>query len=298
MRFADEVAGRLRARAGAVNLVLWTARNKRAGAPDFTDDPAMTCPRPPRAALAALAALALLGAGPARAQDNAAEQERAYRDCMILARAAPADGLESAMSWATLGGGDGARHCAAVALIELRQYREAAQRLERLAADLRAANPALSLGVLVQAGQAWILAGDTTRAHAVQSAALDIDPGNVELLLDRGITLATAKNYRAAVDDLNRALELAPARPDLLVLRASAYRYLDALGLARDDIARALTHAPDNPDALLERGMLRRLAGDTAGARGDWLRVIALAEGTPSAEAALANLARLDLKVE
>lgn len=256
----------------------------------------MTRPGPLLAALAALGlGLAPWGAAPAQER---AQQQRAYRDCMILARTAPADGFESALAWAALGGGEGARHCAAVALIGLGQYREAAQRLERLAADLRAANAALGLDVLVQAGQAWVLAGDAARAHAVQSAALDIAPDNVELLLDRGITLATAKNYWEAVDDFNRALELAPGRPDLLVLRASAYRYLDALELARDDIALALTHAPDNPDALLERGMLRRLAGNDAGARDDWLRVISLAEGTPSAEAARANLAKLDVKVE
>ncbi len=260
----------------------------------------MIRPGPPLAALGLAHALGLapLGAAPARAQEGTAEHESEYQDSKGLARAAPADGLESALSWAALGGGDGARHCAAVALIGLGQYREAARRLERLAAGLRAGNPALSLDVLVQAGQAWNLAGDATRAHAVQSAALDIDPDNVELLLDRGITLATAKNYWEAVDDFNRALELAPARPDLLTLRASAYRTLDALDLARADIARALTHAPNNPDALLERGVLRRLAGDKAGARDDWLRVIALAEGTPTADTARANLAKLDVKVE
>ncbi len=241
--------------------------------------------------------LALIAAA-ARAQDGAAQQEREYRDCMILARAAPAEGFDSAMSWDTLGGGDGARHCAAVALIGLGQYREAARRLERLAAGLRAGNPGLGLEVLAQAGQAWILAGDTTRALAVQSAALDRDPDNVELLLDRGITLATAGNYWEAVDDLNRALELAPARPDLLTLRATAYRTLDALDLARDDIALALTRAPNDPNALLERGTLRRLAGDQAGARDDWLRVIGLAGDTPTAEAARAKLEKLDVKVE
>ncbi len=168
-----------------------------------------------RPLLAALVALALgftpFGVAAARAQSSPAEQARAYQNCMILARDAPTDGLESAMSWAARDGGDGARHCAAVALIELGQYREAAQRLERLAADLRdTENTALRLGVLVQAGQAWILAGDTTRAHAVQSAALDIAPDDVELLLDRAITRATARNYRAAVNDLSRARRLAP----------------------------------------------------------------------------------------
>ena len=260
----------------------------------------MTHARPLLAALAALAlGITPFGVAAARAQSSPAEQEHAYQDCMTLARDAPADGLESAMSWAARDGGDGARHCAAVALIELGQYREAAQRLERLAADLRdTENTALRLGVLVQADQAWILAGDTTRADAVQSAALDIAPDDVELLLDRGITRATAKKYRAAVDDFTRALDLAPGRPDVLVLRASAYRSLDALDLPQAHIALALTRVPDNQDALLERGMLRRLSGDAAGARGDWFRVIDLAEGTPTAAAARANLARLDIKAE
>ncbi len=245
-------------------------------------------------ALIATAAHAQLDTG----KQTREQQQRAYQDCMILARAAPADGFDSALAWASRGGGDGARHCAAVALIGLGQYREAGQRLERLAADLRTADAGLSLDILAQAGQAWILAGDTTRAQAVQSAALDLDPDNVELLIDRSITLATAENYWEAIDDLNRALELAPARPDLLTLRASAYRILDVADLAREDISLALARAPNSPDALLERGILRRLAGDTAGAQADWLRVIALAEGTPSAEVARANLAKLDVKVE
>jgi len=227
-----------------------------------------------------------------------AQQERAYRDCMFLARAAPAAGLDSALGWATRGGASGARHCAAVALIGLGQYRAAAQRLEHLAAELRTGDPALSLDVLAQAGQAWNLAGDSPRALAVQSAALDLEPDNVELLLDRSITLATTKNYWEAVDDLNRALDLAQGRPDLLILRARVYRNLDAIELAREDIARALSRAPNDPDALLERGILRHLGGDESGARDDWLRVIGLAAGTPSAEAARTKLARLDGKVE
>ena len=239
-----------------------------------------------------------LGPAPALGQRGAIDHAREYRDCMVLARAAPEDGFESALAWAAMGGGEGAKHCAAVALIGLGHYAAAARRLERLATAMRTGEVDLRSSVLAQAGQAWLLAEDTGRAYAVQSAALAIDRDNVELLLDRAITLATAKNYWAAVDDLNRALDLAPGRPDLLVLRASAYRYLDALELARDDIGRALARDPDNPDGLLERGILRRLAGDAPGARDDWLRAIALAEGTPVADSARANLERLDVKVK
>ncbi len=248
------------------------------------------------------AGLALLVSGlvsaPALGQQSAIDHAREYRDCMVLARSTPEDGFESALAWGAMGGGEGAKHCAAVALIGLGHYAEAARRLERLAAAMRTGEVDLRSSVLAQAGQAWLLAEDTGRAYAVQSAALAIDRDNVELLLDRGITLATAKNYWEAVDDLNRALDMAPGRPDLLILRASAYRYLDALELAHDDIDRALARDPDNPDGLLERGILRRLAGDEAGARDDWLRAIELAEGTPTADSARANLEKLDVTVE
>ena len=213
-------------------------------------------------------------------------------------RAGAGEGGESGRAGAGRGGGEGAKHCAAVALVGLGHYAAAAGRLERLATARRTGEVDLRSSVLAQAGQAWLLAEDTGRAYAVQSAALAIDRDNVELLLDRAITLATAKNYWAAVAALNRALDLAPGRPDLLVLRASAYRYLDALELARDDIGRALARDPDNTDGLLERGILRRLAGDEAGARADWLRAIELAEGTPVADLARANLEKLDVKVE
>jgi hypothetical protein len=54
----------------------------------------MTRPGPLAAALAALGlGLAPWDAAPAQER---AQQQRAYQDCMILARAAPADGLESA----------------------------------------------------------------------------------------------------------------------------------------------------------------------------------------------------------
>jgi tetratricopeptide (TPR) repeat protein len=244
------------------------------------------------------ASLAQLGPAPALGQRSAIDHAREYKNCMVLARAAPEDGFERALGWAAMGGGEGARHCAAVALIGLGQYAEAARRLERLAAEMGPGEVGLRSSVLAQAGQAWLMEGDTGRAHAVQSAALALDPGNVELLLDRSITLATAANYWDAVDDLNRALDLAPERPDRLILRASAYRYLDALDLARDDIARALARAPDNPDGLLERGILRRLSGDETGARRDWLRAIALAEGTATADTARANLEMMDVKAE
>lgn len=248
---------------------------------------------------AALVAMVLcLGATALRAQSAPVDHSREYRACMHLAAFDPEEAFEGALAWRSQGGGEPARHCAAAALIGLGHYEEAARRLEALAQDMTAAAPSLRAGVLGQAGQAWHMAGKSTRAHAVQSAALQLDPDNVELLADRSITLAGATSYWEAVDDLNRALELAPGRADLLVLRAGAYRYLDALDLAGDDIERALKIDPANADGLLERGILHRLNGEDARAREDWIKVLSLVPHGPAAEAARANLEKLDVKVE
>ena len=185
-----------------------------------------------------------------------------------------------------------------MALIELGQHDEAARRLEALAQNLHPAHLGLRAEVLGQAGQAWLLAGDNQRAHVAQSAAIEIDPRNVELWIDRSVTLATAQNYWEAIDDLNHALDIDPDQTEALIFRASAYRYLDALELALEDVTKALGTSPDNPDGLLERGILRRLIGDDLGARADWLAVTKLAPETPAAEAARRNLERMDVKVE
>ena len=249
------------------------------------------------ALLAGLLGLAS-GPGPALAQSLGLDHAAEYRACMELTQTVPDDAFESALAWADQGGGDAAEHCAAVALISLGHYEQAGQRLEQLAANLKSDYLHLRGEILAQAGQAWLLAGQLDRAHAAQSAALELEPDSVDLLLDRSVTLGAAANYWEAIDDLNRAAELAPQRADILVYRASAYRFVDALDLAREDVEQALVLAPDHPEALLERGNLNRLTGDDAAARADWVRVTVLAEGTPTADAAQANLERLDVKRE
>ena len=243
-----------------------------------------------------LAAAMMSAPSPVAAEelDHAAE----YDACVTLAKSVPTAGFESALAWQALGGGEAAQHCAAVALVELGHYSEAAARLEALAETTRRSRPELAPEILAQAGQAWLLAGDHERAYTVQTTALELSPDNVELLVDRGVTLAKAENYAEAVTDLSRALLFVPDRPDILVYRASAYRILDDQPRALADVERALILDPENPEGLLERGNLRRLTGDLDGARQDWLRAAVLAEGQPTSEAAQANLAAMDVHIE
>ena len=224
------------------------------------------------------------------------DHESEYASCMALTRTQPADALESARAWLAQGGGNAARHCAAVALIGLGRYDEAAVRLDALAAEVDPAEIELRTGILAQSGQAWLLAADAERALAAQTAALKLAPDMIEVRIDRSISLVTLTRYWDALDDLNRALDLEPKRADILIFRASAYRFLETLDLARDDVDRALTLEPDNPDGLLERGILKRLTGEPEAARADWQRVLEIAKGTPAADIARGNLTRLENK--
>ncbi len=220
-----------------------------------------------------------------------------YEACMTQTQRDAQGAFDYALSWQDQGGGKPARHCAAVALVALKQFKAGAERLEALAQEMK--NPedeALRVGVLAQAGQAWLLAGDTARAYAVQSAALKFAPHDPELWIDRGQTLATAKNYKDAAADFDQAIKIDAARADAYLFRASARRFLEDLAGARRDIDKALELRPTDPDALVERGIIKRLSNDDAGARADWLAVIKANPDSTAAAAAHGNLEKLDVK--
>lgn len=256
----------------------------------------------PAALIAALAAAPVHAAEPpstpaVKSGTDAAEIEDAkeYRVCLQLAKSKPDDGWEESLAWQSLGGGEPARHCGAVALIGMRKYEDAAKRLEDLASESKRDN-AIRAQMLEQAGQAWLMAGNTDRADAVQRAALHLMPGLPDLLLDHAVTLAQVHHYQEAKAELDDLLRRQPNRVEALALRASARRYLDDLPGARTDIERALELDPGFPDALVERGIIRRLQGDDAGARADWLKVVQSVPKGPVLDEAQRNLELLDVK--
>lgn len=253
-----------------------------------------------QAAYIALAWPLVFAAAPGTALAQTALTElpaaQAYEQCLALTRTDPEKGFEAAIDWRDTGGGTAAQHCTAVALAELGKFQEAATRLESLADKMVRFAPHVRAAVVGQAGAAWWQAGRTTRAYAALTTALNLDAGNVDLLVTRGEVLASASNFWEALDDFNEALTREPARVDALIFRAAAYRYVDALDLARDDLERALALDADNPDALVERGIVRRLDGDAVGARADWLRILQVAPGSPAADIARENIARLDVR--
>ena len=247
--------------------------------------------------------LAWLCPGTVWAQDLGAplgeiDHEQEYNACMALTRSAPGQAFEGAQVWEERGGGAAARHCGAVALFELEIYDEAAQRLEQLAGELGESNPHLAVEALGQAGLSWSLAGESEKANALLSKALEDAPKNLEILVDRGLVLASLERYWKAIDDFNLANELAPSRADVLVYRANAYRFVDAPELGLEDVERALALDPNYPEAYLERGNILQSLGEPDKARQDWLKVLSLAPEGSLAKAARDGLEAIDVKVE
>jgi tetratricopeptide (TPR) repeat protein len=225
---------------------------------------------------------------------NAEVDAATYERCMKLAKEEPAAAEKLALAWHKRGGKHPADHCAAVALIGLKKYKEAATRLEALAQAMTTAPASLRAEVLDQAGQAWGLSGDAARAYAAAGAAVTLLPNDPDLLIDRAQAAASAGYFDKAVDDLDHVLKTDPGRIDALIYRASANRALDRLDPALADIEQALARAPDSVAALLERGNIRRLKGDDVGARQNWERVGQLAPASQADMAAKANLEHLE----
>jgi tetratricopeptide (TPR) repeat protein len=227
---------------------------------------------------------------------SAAADQAAYEHCMSLAQSDPAAARDLAEHWQSRGGAHPADHCYAVSLVGLKQYKEGATRLEALAQVMVHAPNSLRAEVLDQAAQAWLLVGDPARAYAADSAALNLLPGDPDLLVDRAEAAGSEGWYDKAVADLDRVLSSDSNRVDALIYRASANRQLGKLDVALTDIDKAVGIAPNSVAALLERGDILRLKGDDNGARQDWVRVSVLAPGSAADAAAKTNIERLELK--
>ena len=213
---------------------------------------------------------------------------------MDLARTQPNLAFTQAVQWRTRGGGLPAEHCEGLALLNLRQYEEAAKRFHDVAAGSTAAPLELRIEAYDNAAQAWMLANQPKNAKAEFDTALKLDPKNVDLLIGRGQASGLAGDYWAALDDLNAALDIDSKRADALVLRAASYRRVKAEDLAMDDVNRAIALDPEFPDAYVERGILMAIKGDYDGAARDWKKVIEMAPDTFLSEQAKRNLQELE----
>jgi tetratricopeptide (TPR) repeat protein len=231
---------------------------------------------------------------------NTDNPSHTYEVCLMTAKNEPEKGFEMAGKWLTLGGGAPAKHCEAIALIGMKEYSEAATRLEALAGLNE--EESVRAGVLSQAGQAWLLQGDLTRALDAQTKALEAMPvknhQHAYILVDRAATYADAGKYAEAVNDLDASLAIDAQNSDALAFRASARRHLNEVDVALIDAEQAVAMDPHNVIGLLERGIIYKLKKRDNDARQDWLRIIQIAPDSEAGKAARTNIERLDVMVE
>jgi tetratricopeptide (TPR) repeat protein len=239
-----------------------------------------------------LLALAILPAIAAPDITRRASDKLRYDDCLRLAGQNPAAALGAANKWATERGGPPSQHCAAVALVGLKRYAEGAEKLDELgrAPGMGALRPSL----FDQAGNAWMLAGDTGKAITSFQSALALTAGDADIYGDLARAQAMQADWPAVESDLNAALAVAPRRSDLLVLRASARHAQNHIADARADVEAALALSAHDGEALVERGAIKRDSGDLKGARLDFQAALAANPAAETADAARRNIAALD----
>ncbi|MCG4252393.1 tetratricopeptide repeat protein [Acetobacter senegalensis] len=209
----------------------------------------------------------------------------------------PFGARDYAQDWLHHGGDRSARHCHALALIELGDEQTAAQELDDLVTKEPFSGPDSSASVraimAVEAVDAWLAAGMPQNAVRVADYALAIRPGDEALSVAKARALLELNNPQAVVAELGALVAHTPiAGAEAYVLLASAERRCGQLDKAQEHVARALARAPENPAALLEEGIIREQVGDAVGARTDWQRVLDLAPDGHEAD-----LARQDLAV-
>lgn len=239
------------------------------------------------------------GTGQLSPEPDLANPAKTYDACMDLSRSHPDQALELASKWNALGGGEGAQHCRALALIGLQDYGQGAKELEELAQKSKGA-AGLRADLLDQAGQGWLLQGELTRAYNAQTAGLKLVtpemPQYVVLLVDRAATLAEGAKFKEAIVDLDAALKQQPDNADALAFRATARRNLKEIDLALADAEQAVKIDPRNVNARLERANIYKLQGRLNDARRDWVLIPQLAPNSDAAKAARADMERADVK--
>ncbi|GFE92955.1 MULTISPECIES: hypothetical protein [Acetobacter] len=246
----------------------------------------------------------LLAGGPARAATPAAHgakdarQTWALAECMSMVEEDPFGARDYAQDWLKHGGDREARHCHALALLELGDELDAAQELDDLVRKAPASGPESSASLRAvmaeEAAEAWLSAGNIPGALNIVDFGLSVRPGDVSLRLAKARALLEQGNAGAVVADLTSLVARgAEAPPEAFVLLASAERRLGQLDKATQHITLALQRMPENAAALLERGIIREQVGDATGAQADWQHVLDVAPDSHEADRARQDLAVL-----
>lgn len=235
--------------------------------------------------------LALAAAAPAGPVDT---PDRRYRACLATVRTAPATAAGQAKAWLSSGGGIMAAQCLGLAYAALERWPDAGAAFEAAAKDATARDDKRRGDLWVQAGNAWLAAGDAARAKTALEAALAtklLGPaleGEVHLDLARA---AVARNdVTLARSEIDKGLKLVPDDAFAWYLSAALARRAGDLPRAQEHIAKAVALAADDPAILLEAGNIAGVSGEKDAAEGLYARAMRSGPDTEAGRAAKAAL--------
>lgn len=251
--------------------------------PPLSSDAPLPPPPPPRPA-------------PAQPRQPQSGSSR-MAECLALVRSDPHQAVDAANAWLDARGGAPARECLGLAFVALEDWPAAGTAYESAAHEAEAAGDVRRADFWVQAGNAWLAAGQGPRALQAFDAALAVpgvaDPKRAEAELDRARAQVALGHADIARQDVDQALRLAPADGFAWYLSAALARRANDLVRAQADIAHAVTLAPNDPDTVLLAGTIAGLAGHMDEAERLYRRLVAAAPDSDAGRAAAASLATM-----
>lgn len=239
---------------------------------------------------AALITAALIPPSPAAAQTAD------YETCLLRAKENPEKARSEAMSWAALGGGAPARHCAALAAIGVGADRIAAEELTELATAPGGLPAADRFSALMLAGELWLSVGIPDLASETYERAAKLDLESPAPAIGSARAAAAREEWIAVFRHLGDALRRAPDHPEALTLRAAAHRATGEPQKALDDAVLATELAPDVALTWFERGAAEMLLDAPQAAERSWLRAAELDPQGVAGDLARVNLQKLLFK--
>lgn len=249
---------------------------------------------------------ALMLCSPANAGDSAETYTGfdRYRECVRDVSIDARQGYDVASRWRAEGGGSSAMHCEALALSALGVYPSAAKLLLRIAGLPEIEDPKRKADLYMQAGHAFLLAGNADRAIKTFSSGLAQVTLKTAPLAASHLRIGRARAYGLqgkwshAISELTTILAELPQHDEALLLRASMYRADGNLSACAADLANYLTLWPNDPGGLLERGLLKMDVLNLVGATSDLERVVEIAPNSPAAAGAKTALAKMVFREE
>jgi tetratricopeptide (TPR) repeat protein len=218
-----------------------------------------------------------------------------YRDCLALARTAPARAAGQAQAWLGSGGGLMAAQCLGLALSAQEKWPEAAAAFEAAAKDAESRQDRRRGDLWVEAGNARLAAGDAAAARKAFDSALAtgqlVPKLQGEVHLDLARAAMSLNDPGSARTHIDKGLELVPGDPFAWYLSAALARRQGDLAKAREHIAKAAGLAPADASILLEAGNIAGLSGEREAALGLYARAARAAPDSEAGKAAKAALA-------